>query len=187
MVRAKDREFDGYALEKFRNALDSLVGVGTLQERVGHAYMYQLMHVGAERLPEKHRQKFREFEAALSVKHDPALGTVMASATIERRLRSRGPPGGRSTSSSRRRSPTKLRALWIISRAPPSLANASTASPASRNTSSSSSTRERTCVTSKSRSLVAPENTRRMFAWSLRVRRASPEVLSRRLQLAPPD
>jgi hypothetical protein len=50
-----------YPNEKFSNALYGLVvGTGSLQERVCDAYMYNLLHVRTEHLPEKIQYRFDE-------------------------------------------------------------------------------------------------------------------------------
>lgn len=89
MARPKNPKYDGYAMEKFSNAVDTLAaGAGTVQKRLGEAYVYHLIRLkgggesGADRLPPDRREKFRAFEAAMSIKDDPVRGRAMASAEL---------------------------------------------------------------------------------------------------------
>jgi hypothetical protein len=71
---------NGYPFEKFSNAVHGMaVSPASIQRRVADAYIYNLIHLRAEELPEEIRHKFRELHETLtSVEPEGDEGSVYA-------------------------------------------------------------------------------------------------------------
>ena len=57
-----------YGWEKFFGAVNTLVGPRSIQDRLANAWIFKLMYVNVEILPEGIREKFKELDKRMSAK-----------------------------------------------------------------------------------------------------------------------
>lgn len=71
-----------YPNEKFSNAVRSMaISPGSIQERIGDAYVYNLMHIKTEEVPEEIQEQFENVKRRLTCV-EPASDEGRVAATV---------------------------------------------------------------------------------------------------------